>query len=85
MRTPTFTNLYALLHILPGSELADVPLQILTIDPVHQLHGAVRRFLWLFMDFTRTALKNLFSKPATRQYPPGAPGIPGTQPRPCGN
>ena len=22
-----------------------------------------------FMDFTRTALKNLFSKPATRQYP----------------
>jgi len=25
--------LYALLHILPGSELADVPLQILTIDP----------------------------------------------------
>ena len=33
VRTPTFTNLYALLHILPGSELADVPLQILTIDP----------------------------------------------------
>lgn len=33
VRTPTFTNLQSLLHILPGSELADVPLQILTIDP----------------------------------------------------
>ena len=37
-----------------------------------------------FMDFTRTALKNLFSKPATRQYPQ-VPEIPGTQPRPFGN
>ncbi|MCH5320524.1 MAG: nickel-dependent hydrogenase large subunit [Eubacterium sp.] len=33
VRTPTFTNIEALIHILPGSELADVPLQILTIDP----------------------------------------------------
>lgn len=33
VRTPTFTNLESLIHILPGSELADVPLQILTIDP----------------------------------------------------
>ncbi len=33
VRTPTFTNLEALIHILPGSEFADVPLQILTIDP----------------------------------------------------
>ncbi len=33
LRTPTFTNIEALIHILPGSELADVPLQILTIDP----------------------------------------------------
>lgn len=33
IRTPTFTNIQSLIHILPGSELADVPLQILTIDP----------------------------------------------------
>ncbi len=33
IRTPTFTNVQSLIHILPGSELADVPLQILTIDP----------------------------------------------------
>lgn len=33
VRTPTFTNIQSLIHILPGSELADVPLQILTIDP----------------------------------------------------
>lgn len=33
LRTPTFTNIQSLIHILPGSELADVPLQILTIDP----------------------------------------------------
>lgn len=33
VRTPTFTNIESLIHILPGSELADVPLQILTIDP----------------------------------------------------
>lgn len=33
VRTPTFTNIASLIHILPGSELADVPLQILTIDP----------------------------------------------------
>lgn len=33
VRTPTFTNLTSLINILPGSELADVGLQILTIDP----------------------------------------------------
>lgn len=33
VRTPTFTNIQSLIHILPNSELADVPLQILTIDP----------------------------------------------------
>lgn len=33
VRTPTFTNIESLIHILPGSEFADVPLQILTIDP----------------------------------------------------
>ncbi len=33
VRTPTFTNIQSLIHILPGSDLADVPLQILTIDP----------------------------------------------------
>lgn len=33
VRTPTFTNIESLIHILPGSQLADVPLQILTIDP----------------------------------------------------
>jgi len=33
VRTPTFANLASLLKILPGSELADVPLQVLTIDP----------------------------------------------------
>lgn len=33
IRTPTFNNIQSLIHILPGSDLADVPLQILTIDP----------------------------------------------------
>lgn len=33
LRTPTFTNIQSLIHILPGSDLADVPMQILTIDP----------------------------------------------------
>jgi ech hydrogenase subunit E len=33
VRTPTFANLAPLLKILPGCELADVPLLILTIDP----------------------------------------------------
>lgn len=33
VRTPTFTNLTSLINILPGSELADVGLQVLTIDP----------------------------------------------------
>jgi Ni,Fe-hydrogenase III large subunit len=33
VRTPTFANIPALLHMLPGSELADVPVLILTIDP----------------------------------------------------
>lgn len=33
VRTPTFANIPALLKMLPGSELADVPVLILTIDP----------------------------------------------------
>jgi Ni,Fe-hydrogenase III large subunit len=33
VRTPTFANIPALLQILPGSQLADVPVLILTIDP----------------------------------------------------
>ncbi|HEX2946851.1 MAG TPA: nickel-dependent hydrogenase large subunit [Clostridia bacterium] len=33
VRTPTFANIPALLKILPGSELANVPILILTIDP----------------------------------------------------
>ncbi|MCX7709783.1 MAG: nickel-dependent hydrogenase large subunit [Clostridia bacterium] len=33
IRTPTFANIPALLHMLPGSQLADVPVLILTIDP----------------------------------------------------
>jgi len=33
VRTPTFANIPALLKMLPGSELADVPLLALTIDP----------------------------------------------------
>ncbi len=33
LRTPTFTNIQSLIHILPGSDFADVPVQILTIDP----------------------------------------------------
>jgi ech hydrogenase subunit E len=33
VRTPTFANLPSLLRIIPGSDLADVPLLILTIDP----------------------------------------------------
>lgn len=33
VRTPTFANIPTLLQMLPGSELADVPVLILTIDP----------------------------------------------------
>lgn len=33
VRTPTFSNIYSLLKILPGAQFADVPLLILTIDP----------------------------------------------------
>lgn len=33
VRTPTFANLPALLAMLPGSTLADVPVLVLTIDP----------------------------------------------------
>jgi ech hydrogenase subunit E len=33
VRTPTFANMAPLLHLLPGSGLADVPVLILTIDP----------------------------------------------------
>jgi len=33
VRTPTFANLPAILKTLPGSELADVPVLVLTIDP----------------------------------------------------
>ncbi|MCD8391362.1 MAG: nickel-dependent hydrogenase large subunit [Firmicutes bacterium] len=33
VRTPTFTNLMPLIHILKGAQFADVPLLILTIDP----------------------------------------------------
>jgi len=33
IRTPTFTNIPALLKMLPGSDLPDVPVLILTIDP----------------------------------------------------
>lgn len=33
VRTPTFANIPSLLHMLPGSQLADVPVLILTIDP----------------------------------------------------
>lgn len=33
IRTPTFANIPALLKMLPGSQLADVPVLILTIDP----------------------------------------------------
>lgn len=33
VRTPTFANLPAMLQILPGCDLADVPVIVLTIDP----------------------------------------------------
>jgi len=33
IRTPTFANIPTLLKMLPGSQLADVPILILTIDP----------------------------------------------------
>jgi len=33
VRTPTFANIPALLKMLPGSQLSDVPVLILTIDP----------------------------------------------------
>ena len=33
VRTPTFANIPALLNIIPGCDLADVPVLVLTIDP----------------------------------------------------
>ena len=33
VRTPTFANLPAMLKLLPGVDLADVPVLVLTIDP----------------------------------------------------
>jgi ech hydrogenase subunit E len=33
VRTPTFANLPALVKLLPGCDLADVPILVLTIDP----------------------------------------------------
>jgi len=33
IRTPTFANIPPLLHMVPGSELADVPVIVLAIDP----------------------------------------------------
>ena len=33
VRTPTFANVPALVHMLPGCELADVPVLVLSIDP----------------------------------------------------
>lgn len=33
VRTPTFANLPAMLKVLPGCDLADVPMIVLTIDP----------------------------------------------------
>jgi ech hydrogenase subunit E len=33
VRTPTFANLPAMLKVLPGCDLADVPIIVLTIDP----------------------------------------------------
>lgn len=32
-RTPTFANLAPLMHMLPGCELADVPVIVVSIDP----------------------------------------------------
>ena len=33
IRTPTFTNLPSVLVLLPGCQLADVPVNVLSIDP----------------------------------------------------
>lgn len=33
VRTPTFANIPAMLKLIPGSELADVPVLVMTIDP----------------------------------------------------
>ena len=33
IRTPTFANIPALLKMIPGSQLADIPILVLTIDP----------------------------------------------------
>jgi ech hydrogenase subunit E len=33
VRTPTFANIMPLLNMLPGCDLADVPILVLTIDP----------------------------------------------------
>ena len=33
VRTPTFANLPAMLKLLPGCDLADVPVLVLTLDP----------------------------------------------------
>lgn len=33
VRTPTFANIPAILKVIPGSDLADIPILVLTIDP----------------------------------------------------
>ena len=33
VRTPTFANIPAMLKVMPGIQLADVPVMVLTIDP----------------------------------------------------
>ena len=41
IRTPTFANLPALLTILPGMYLSDVPVVVLVHRSLYQLHGKV--------------------------------------------
>ena len=43
MRTPTSQNIAGMTIALKGCDLADVNNIILTIDPLHQLHGKVER------------------------------------------
>ena len=41
VRTPTFANLPAMLKVLPGCDLADVPMIVPDDRPLHQLHRKV--------------------------------------------
>ena len=68
-RTPTFANIPAMIKLVKGCDLADVPEHHPDHRPLHQLHGALRWPIRSRLPMVPRALRNLVSKPATRRYP----------------